>query len=253
MYDAELGRWFTKDPCAEMYLSYSPYNYTLNNPINYLDPNGMWVDKGDRWTTDDPDEIAAFFGTSNNSSDGAPEDEEPEKKGTGMPSYIDNLSKAISSLFTINLNPFSEDSKKEEAKRQENVQMTIVILETVNGYMTMIVPMSSVAELMAHTTSEHGTVTAGIVVFALVDMATLGKGGNVKKISQVHAFASKFENLYKAGKIDALNKEQAKQLIKYMKDLGMEYKVHRPHLDPKNPWKVPHINIGKKHVPIKFD
>ncbi len=44
MYQPELGRWFNIDPLAEAYDSYSPYNYTLNNPILYIDPDGQYVD-----------------------------------------------------------------------------------------------------------------------------------------------------------------------------------------------------------------
>ncbi len=60
-YDPELGRWHVIDPLAESYQSYSPYNYTINNPINNTDPNGMWVETGKGYTTSDPNEIAKFL------------------------------------------------------------------------------------------------------------------------------------------------------------------------------------------------
>ncbi len=40
-YDPALGRWFSMDVLAEFYALASPYNYSINNPIKFTDPDGM--------------------------------------------------------------------------------------------------------------------------------------------------------------------------------------------------------------------
>ena len=39
-YDPALGRWFVIDKMAEKYSEFSPYNYVLNSPILFYDPDG---------------------------------------------------------------------------------------------------------------------------------------------------------------------------------------------------------------------
>ncbi|MDQ0595429.1 RHS repeat-associated protein [Chryseobacterium ginsenosidimutans] len=39
-YNPRLSIWYGVDPLGEKMLSWSPYNYTLDNPIKYIDPDG---------------------------------------------------------------------------------------------------------------------------------------------------------------------------------------------------------------------
>jgi RHS repeat-associated protein len=40
-YDSEVGRFLSVDPFAQKFSSWSSYNFVLNNPISFIDPDGL--------------------------------------------------------------------------------------------------------------------------------------------------------------------------------------------------------------------
>lgn len=53
VYDARLGRWMSCDPLEKKYPSFTPYNFAINCPLLFIDPNGKEFTYADDMSEED--------------------------------------------------------------------------------------------------------------------------------------------------------------------------------------------------------
>jgi RHS repeat-associated protein len=196
MADYTVGRWWVPDPLSEEYYSFSPYAFAGNNPIRFIDPNGMNYDDyynefgkylyTDNKMTDnikiikqkDWDKIQASNteAISDRTHSNASLDQALDSKSISMENS--RLSaKAYSNIFTDVL------SKMPDVDVDKLFKGEVSVYTTKNGRTTS--DQYNQPQLQSNVVALEGTWYGKIRVTAVVDFRKVGEGGTLTYYSTV--------------------------------------------------------------------
>jgi len=170
-YMGDVGRWISPDPLSEEFSDWSPYNYALNNPLSFTDPDG-----------NAPEDAIETGCCPNPSDDNAVAEAFVGMIGGG----INSVRAAVSNLAVRGINLFRDSDKQINTKYEVGG----------DGSLTLVtgVPKESTKEKISNTAGDLATI--GLSVLGGPEGALTAQGGK----SAILKTAEDAKSLLKAGR-----------------------------------------------------